>query len=241
MKVVKPNLAEPLSELQLREMLEKQHELCYPLVRWILNSNRSHIVLLPSNKKLSFMMTWQHFLMRNSPPVQDEKFRSMKAKFGSVFAFHGSPLENWHSIVREGLVVASGTDRQLHGAAYGKGIYLSPSLSTSFGYCAKYRSCATNVDTSENKSTENEEYDFLGELPALDFSKMICLALCEVINNKDLVKHGHNIWTCAKQENVCTRFFFVSCINGVGISSSPVDVSQDNRLEEIRGLLKNNI
>ncbi len=46
----------------------------------------------------------------------------------------GSNIENWHSIMRIGLINASGTKHQMHGAAYGNGIYLSPHASVSFGY-----------------------------------------------------------------------------------------------------------
>ena len=46
----------------------------------------------------------------------------------------GSHIENWHSIMRVGLINATGTKHQVHGAAYGKGIYLSPHASVSFGY-----------------------------------------------------------------------------------------------------------
>ncbi|PIO37002.1 hypothetical protein AB205_0158870 [Aquarana catesbeiana] len=52
----------------------------------------------------------------------------------SIFSTSGSHIENWHSILRNGLVNASYTKLQLHGAAYGKGIYLSPISSISFGY-----------------------------------------------------------------------------------------------------------
>lgn len=48
----------------------------------------------------------------------------------------GSPIENWHSIMRKGLVNASRTKLQLNGAAYGSGIYLSPESSVSFNYMA---------------------------------------------------------------------------------------------------------
>ena len=37
--------------------------------------------------------------------------------------------------MRQGLVNASGTNLQLHGAAHGTGIYLSPLAMTSFHYC----------------------------------------------------------------------------------------------------------
>lgn len=61
-------------------------------------------------------------------------------------AFHGSYTENWHSsmdcswvlftpvVLRNGLRNASGTKFQLHGAAYGSGIYISPHAAVSFGY-----------------------------------------------------------------------------------------------------------
>ena len=49
--------------------------------------------------------------------------------------FSGSHLENWHSIMRQGLINASGTKLQMHGAAHGSGIYLSPVASLSLGYC----------------------------------------------------------------------------------------------------------
>ena len=37
--------------------------------------------------------------------------------------------------MRIGLINASGTKFQMNGAAYGKGIYLSPQSNVSFGYC----------------------------------------------------------------------------------------------------------
>jgi len=47
----------------------------------------------------------------------------------------GSSIENWHSILRRGLLNASGTKLQVNGAAYGKGVYLSPTSVLSFAYC----------------------------------------------------------------------------------------------------------
>ena len=80
------------------------------------------------------MCTDHQFLLMSSPPAKERAFREAKTKHGSTFAFHGSQVENWHSIMRKGLVNASGTKFQVNGAAYGKGIYLSPMASTSFNY-----------------------------------------------------------------------------------------------------------
>jgi ubiquitin-conjugating enzyme E2 Q len=48
----------------------------------------------------------------------------------SLFAFHGSPVANWHSIIREGLHFK----QTLHGRAFGHGCYHSLELSTSTSY-----------------------------------------------------------------------------------------------------------
>ncbi|KAF5912090.1 hypothetical protein HPG69_003364 [Diceros bicornis minor] len=85
-------------------------------------------------QQLKFMHTPHQFLLLSSPPAKESNFRAAKKLFGSTFAFHGSHIENWHSILRNGLVVASNTRLQLHGAMYGSGIYLSPMSSISFGY-----------------------------------------------------------------------------------------------------------
>jgi hypothetical protein len=50
-------------------------------------------------------------------------------------AFHGSPCENWISILTNGLLGLSGTKFQVHGAVYGSGVYAAPDFTTSFmGY-----------------------------------------------------------------------------------------------------------
>lgn len=43
----------------------------------------------------------------------------------SVYAFHGTSLENLHSILHTGLVVLSGTALERTGALHGSGIYCS--------------------------------------------------------------------------------------------------------------------
>ena len=118
----------------LKRMMDGVDKLGYPLLNWIVSSNRSHIVKLPVEKQLDFMHTPHQFLLLCSPPSKETAFRGLKREHGSTFAFHGSKFENWHSIVRNGLYNASGTRHQTNGAAYGPGIYLSPIASVSYGY-----------------------------------------------------------------------------------------------------------
>ncbi|KAF4081425.1 hypothetical protein AMELA_G00161060 [Ameiurus melas] len=153
-----------------------------------------------------------HPLLQCSPPAKEARFRTARKLYGSTFAFHGSHIENWHSILRNGLVNASYTKLQLHGAAYGKGIYLSPISSISFGYSGMGKGQHHMPTKEELVHHYNRVNTISQSLPVqsrfLQSRNLNCVALCEVITSKDLQKHG-NIWVCPVPDHVCTRFFFV--------------------------------
>uniref|UniRef100_A0A671VUA3 Poly [ADP-ribose] polymerase n=1 Tax=Sparus aurata TaxID=8175 RepID=A0A671VUA3_SPAAU len=199
------------SYLEIKKQMDKLDPLAHPLLQWIISSNRSHIVKLPLSRQLKFMHTSHQFLLLSSPPAKEARFRTAKKLYGSTFAFHGSHIENWHSVLRNGLVNASYTKLQLHGAAYGKGIYLSPISSISFGYSGRKRflrpappppACRDLTVASFFQQSRPIQSRFLQS------RNLNCIALCEVITSKDLQKHG-NIWVCPVSDHVCTRFFFV--------------------------------
>lgn len=52
----------------------------------------------------------------------------------SCYLFHGSRMENWHSIIRNGVKNCSNTSLMTAGAAYGSGVYLSDDLNVNLGY-----------------------------------------------------------------------------------------------------------
>ncbi|XP_034541525.1 protein mono-ADP-ribosyltransferase PARP6-like [Notolabrus celidotus] len=200
----------PYSEI--KKQMDKIDPLAHPLLQWILASNRSHIVKLPLNRQLKFMKTPHQFLLISSPPSKEACFQTAKKLHGSTFAFHGSHIENWHSILRNGLVNASYTKLQLHGAAYGKGIYLSPISGISFGYSEMGKGRHQMPTKGELLMKNNNLNQIKQEQPAqgrfLQNSNLNCIALCEVITSKELEKHG-NIWVCPISDHVCTRFLFV--------------------------------
>jgi ubiquitin-protein ligase len=78
-----------------------------------------------------------------------EEFDRQKEKTGSTLLYHGSPTENWYSIVKNGLVVASNTSLMLNGATYGKGIYLTDSFQFALAYSIKHNQTLvkTNPET----------------------------------------------------------------------------------------------
>ncbi|KAB1257357.1 Poly [ADP-ribose] polymerase 6 [Camelus dromedarius] len=102
------------SYLEIKKQMDKLDPLAHPLLQWygIISSNRSHIVKLPLSRQLKFMHTSHQFLLLSSPPAKEARFRTAKKLYGSTFAFHGSHIENWHSILRNGLVNASYTKLQ---------------------------------------------------------------------------------------------------------------------------------
>ncbi|XP_052316797.1 protein mono-ADP-ribosyltransferase PARP8 isoform X2 [Oncorhynchus keta] len=208
--------------LEVKRQMDKHDPLAHPLLTWVISSNRSHIVKLPVTRQLKFMHTPHQFLLLNSPPAKESNFRAAKNLFGSTFAFHGSHIENWHSILRNGLVVASNTRLQLHGAIYGSGIYLSPMSSISFGYSGmnkKQQKVASKDQTATNKTNLHLQSTKKGQQPQfLQSRNLKCIALCEVITSPDLHKHG-DIWVVPNTDHVCTRFFFVYEDGQVGDTS----------------------
>lgn len=56
---------------------------------------------------------------------------------GIQYLYHGSPLFNWHSIIRNGVRVMSNTTYMSNAAAYGTGVYLSDQLSMSYDYARR--------------------------------------------------------------------------------------------------------
>ncbi|XP_010214940.1 PREDICTED: poly [ADP-ribose] polymerase 8-like [Tinamus guttatus] len=200
--------------LEIKKQMDKQDPLAHPLLQWVISSNRSHIVKLPVNRQLKFMHTPHQFLLLSSPPAKESNFRAAKNLYGSTFAFHGSHIENWHSILRNGLVVASNTRLQLHGAMFGSGIYLSPLSSISFGYSGinkkQQKVSAKDEPASSSKGSNTSQSQKKGQQSQfLQSRNLKCIALCEV----------SRIWVVPNTDHVCTRFFFVYEDGQVGDTS----------------------
>ncbi|KAJ3806036.1 hypothetical protein F5876DRAFT_91236 [Lentinula aff. lateritia] len=65
--------------------------------------------------------------------VEESKTRNRNAKmYPSLYAFHGSPVRNWHSIIRNGLWFKS----IANGRAFGNGVYLAKDGQLSMGHYA---------------------------------------------------------------------------------------------------------
>lgn len=130
------DLAQFQTSEALRAHLDTYHKLLYPLLRWIITSNRAHLARLKEHEKVNGTGTNLQFMFLSSPPEKERKFQAAKKKHGSFWAFHGSHFGNWHAILRTGLRNLSNTELMSAGAVYGAGIYLATESGTSAGYAS---------------------------------------------------------------------------------------------------------
>ncbi|KAF8383297.1 hypothetical protein PRIPAC_72439 [Pristionchus pacificus] len=109
------------------------------IIDWLVISNRSYLEFVPRPMNVDFLHTDNQYCFVSDTPAKQAQFDKLVADNGGKtrFFYHGSPLDNWHSIIRSGLKNMSGTKYQLVGAAYGKGIYLSPFLDFALGYASR--------------------------------------------------------------------------------------------------------
>lgn len=186
----------------LRATLAEAHPLLYLLLRWIITSSRAHLHFLKPDDQIAMMHTQNQFHLKSTPPEKEQKFYAAKKKYGSFFAWHGSPDYNWHSILRNGLRNYSSTKHQINGAAYGPGVYMAVDSGTSTGY-------SRAGDT--NPAWPHSRYS----------ADTIVLALCEVIDEGSALctgnvhrphcfhSHSAPYYRIEKDEYITTRYLFV--------------------------------
>jgi hypothetical protein len=172
----------------------------YGLLRWILSVNRSALLKMPPNLHIKEMGTKHQYIMTaGTNPEKTAQFKKWRKEYGSYFAFHGSGIENWHSILRQGLLNCSGTKLQTTGAAYGPGVYLAPDSGTSMGYAR------TGSAWSKSKF-ENS-------------SSLVCMAIAEVVKHPEAQQTPNPYYVIRNADFVSTRFFMFYPGGMSGVSS----------------------
>lgn len=89
-----------------------------------------------SESRVQGMPGWLQFRFASGAPDKEQRFlnsiskKTSGSQYPTLFAWHGSPLQNWHSIIREGL-----NYKEVHnGRAFGDGCYHAKDFHTSGGY-----------------------------------------------------------------------------------------------------------
>jgi len=177
------------------------------LMQWVIASNRTYLAPLTSEQRIPEFPTQFQYLLISAPPEKEREFQELKAKHGSFFAFHGSAVGNWHSILRNGLKNASNTPLMSAGAAYGPGIYLGKSSAISAGYSG-LGGYGGAPPRSKNPSPPVLQRQITGNRFLENSDNINMLAVCEVVSHSSVKDHG-TLFVAPDERTVCTRFFLV--------------------------------
>ncbi|PHH92596.1 hypothetical protein CDD83_6657 [Cordyceps sp. RAO-2017] len=190
------------------------------LLDWIIASNRSHIVqdqpVVRSSESvdggLRYAAEYLQFRFAQGSPHKERRFtqelkehavdRLGQAKlFPTLFAWHGSPLKNWHSIIRTGLDFS----KRAHGRSYGDGVYMSQNMSVSVQYCGN--SVGSVSKSSKGKSASRPLLPLQWIMSQLVPSQ--ALSICEIVNRPELFVNRTPHYVVNKVEWIQCRYLLV--------------------------------
>ncbi|TRM66799.1 hypothetical protein BD626DRAFT_483861 [Schizophyllum amplum] len=167
----------------------------WTILRWCVASCRSYLEEITDDEYLikNIDAGWRQFRFTAGAPDAEARFRAAMTdatkrnenakQYPSIFAFHGSGLRNWHSILRHGLWFKE----VVNGRAYGHGVYF-----------AKDGSISMNSYAVQGKTWRKSEVH-----------PMACTALAEVVNLPDefVSKDPHLV--VQKTEWIMCRYLLV--------------------------------
>ncbi|RAL04469.1 putative ubiquitin conjugating enzyme [Aspergillus ibericus CBS 121593] len=162
------------------------------VLRWIVASNQSCIVHDDDPEhQVTGMHNYMQFRLAQGSPDKEARFvqavkASASGNFPTIFAWHGSPVHNWHSILREGL----NFNKQLHGRAYGDGVYMAKGINTSSGY--------SNATVP------------LSNWPQSTLDIMTAISLNEVVNAPHAFRCTAPFYVVAQLDWIQPRYLFIS-------------------------------
>ncbi|KAL8728665.1 MAG: hypothetical protein Q9166_005229 [cf. Caloplaca sp. 2 TL-2023] len=202
-------------DMTLKEWQDRISPAAAGVLRWIIASNRSCIVQVDhiegdgstraTEERVTGMPQWMQFRFAQGAPDKEQRFIqsirdvTSEKQHPSLYAWHGSPLHNWHSIVREGLHF----EDTAHGRAYGHGVYHATHVSTSMGYSGMYRYHSDGLSSVGS-----------GQWPNSQLKISQAIALNEIVNAPDqFVSYSPHL-VVAQLDWIQTRYLFVK-INGL--------------------------
>ena len=212
-------LAKGGSDVPLRTWHERVSPAALGILRWIIASNRSCIVQVDSledpqhksEERVFGMPGWMQFRFAQGAPDKEQRFvqsirkTTSASKHPTMFAWHGSPLHNWHGIVREGLHF----EHTAHGRAFGNGVYHALDVSTSLSYSNMYG--YGYGAPSRNSGDEAEGIPMLGRWPFSQLKISQALTLNEIVNAPDQFVSKTPHLVVAQLDWIQSRYLFVTC------------------------------
>jgi poly [ADP-ribose] polymerase 6/8 len=184
-------LAQFGSDRELREGIGPQF---FEILRYILFTNRCHLIHLPPELAIRECRdATEQFLCVVATPERELTFQNKKKKSGTVWLWHGSALDRWHSILHNGLRDLGGTGDARHGGP-GDGVYQSNMSTVSLAY----------ADMAAGPANANKYGQT--RLPA----HMTVLALCENVKSHALTNKGGCEYTQKDVNGLIVRCIMVA-------------------------------
>ena len=198
-------------DVSLRAWTDRLSPAALGVLRWIIASNRSCIVQVDNidgesrkaEERVSGMSQWMQFRFAQGAPDKEQRFVTAvretmgQSTFPTMFAWHGSPLHNWHGIVREGLHF----QHTAHGRAYGNGVYHSLDVNTSLGYTGGYY----GPPQTDNGTIMH------GAWPHSELRISSAITLNEIVNAPEKFVSRNPHLVVAQLDWIQSRYLFVRC------------------------------
>ncbi|GAA5820502.1 hypothetical protein JCM11251_003020 [Rhodosporidiobolus azoricus] len=174
------------------------------LLRWIVASNTSHLKQIEEDDELiqGIPKDYRQFrLIVGSPAKEHLLAESVKAaqakngnavKYPTLYAWHGSSVKNWHSILRQGLHFKD----TVNGRAYGHGVYFAKEGEVSLGHYAQQAgNYWKNADFSVGKlaaicEVTNLPNEFVATTPYLVVNKIDWIQCRYLIIQRGIASHN---------------------------------------------------
>ncbi|KAI4747080.1 hypothetical protein E4T50_02575 [Aureobasidium sp. EXF-12298] len=171
------------------------------VLRWTLASNRSCIVEVEPERAVHGMSGYMQFRFAMGAPDKEHRFLKavketttrLRSKYPTMYAWHGSMIQNWHSIIREGLHF----NETMNGRAFGHGVYHSPHYNTSLSYSAMHMNYSSTPGSHM--------------WPSSDLQISGAMALNEIVNAPDEFVSKTPHYVISQLDWIQTRYLFVKC------------------------------
>lgn len=212
----------------LSRQLANKDRMLFPLLQWVISSNRSMLVKLDqATRPKMWSDVPMTFMIMQDAPEKAETFNKLREKHGSRFAWHGSAAPNLHSVLRNGLVVASNTTLMSAGAACGVGVYNAHQGAMSLGYAGG----APGGASGKTKEQEGEQY-----LDGKNGSENITtMYVTEIIKSPHAKDHGWG-FVVDNADHIAVRFVVVITTTEGYTQVSNTDFQKEETQKAVRAL-----
>lgn len=218
---------EILSEKNIYENINSE---LYGLLKFIITKSDLQFRLDSELSKI-VNITGVYKLEYTSSDENNMKFEAKLSKQNSKYLFHGSKINNWFSIIYNGLQIYSGTSKQENGASYGKGIYLSDSITFSNTYCKSNSNFVIGVfeviNAEKYKKTTN-----IYVVNDIEDIRLKYIVDVDKINQKLLNDLGSYITKSKKQSHMSLK-------NYVGVMKNKRLLVEYNKIKKMEQSLEN--